>query len=462
MPNNPARILSFVTHESHTYELAKTGFEFELLVPPTMPPWRKAWDARCRPLPRNVRITTPAAGQTVADLAAHYDLVLCHTLEQFELVEHAPVPRILNLLTHSIRPDGWPASLDFATSLGLRNRLNGTPIVYIGESARRDWRLRGTVIRHGVDRLDHLDFPWRGDVVSALTVCHHLYERGEEKGAHVWDFVHSHGVPIALIGDNPEVEGAHIPPNWDALRGSYASHRAYLNTTPHGGSRAMLEAALVGCPIVTRPRRDGTSIFTDGESGMVAEEPAEIVRRIETLLADPSLGRRIGAKGRAVVESIYDSAGFVDRWARLIEATLGTEPPLAPVVDPPADDDFFRCSIELVDAPSSLPADTCGVARMRVTNQGQHTWLARTRGDHGRVSLAYHVLTPDGRELVRNGWSTWLPQDLAPGASVILDCGIRAPKAARDYVIRWDLVSQAVSWFSERGGQVLDTMLRVR
>ena len=70
--------------------------------------------------------------------------------------------------------------------------------------------------------------------------------------------------------------------------------------------------------------------------------------------------------------------------------------------------------------------------------------------------VAYHWYrsgsAPARERLVTfDGVRTDLPRDVAPGDSVHVDAVARAPSSEGDYVLAWDLVSEGVAWFSERG-----------
>jgi hypothetical protein len=53
--------------------------------------------------------------------------------------------------------------------------------------------------------------------------------------------------------------------------------------------------------------------------------------------------------------------------------------------------------------------------------------------------------------VVFEGLRTRLPHDVAPGQSVRVAARVRAPARPGSYLLRWDLVHETVTWFSETG-----------
>jgi hypothetical protein len=61
------------------------------------------------------------------------------------------------------------------------------------------------------------------------------------------------------------------------------------------------------------------------------------------------------------------------------------------------------------------------------------------------------VAQPDGTSVTYDGLRTPLPADVPPGGSVSLDARVAAPETPGTYVIEWDGVEEAVTWFSWAG-----------
>jgi O-antigen ligase len=63
--------------------------------------------------------------------------------------------------------------------------------------------------------------------------------------------------------------------------------------------------------------------------------------------------------------------------------------------------------------------------------------------------------------MVFEGRRTVLPADVAPGATVSLLGTVDVPRRAGRYRLRWDLVRESVTWFSERGNATGDQLVDV-
>jgi hypothetical protein len=90
-----------------------------------------------------------------------------------------------------------------------------------------------------------------------------------------------------------------------------------------------------------------------------------------------------------------------------------------------------------------------------ITNTGWRTWTA------SGFRLSYHVYDGAGRVLVWDGVRTTLPQSVAMGQSLSLQTNLTAPAVAGSYTVRWDIVQEAVTWFSWQGVAPAATALTV-
>jgi O-antigen ligase len=129
---------------------------------------------------------------------------------------------------------------------------------------------------------------------------------------------------------------------------------------------------------------------------------------------------------------------------------------------------LLHLSSENVDAwyranyspPAEVSVDPGGTTTVpvRVQNTGDRTWAAS--GPHP-FALSYHLADAAGQSVTYDGMRTPLPLDVAPGASVDLQAQIVAPRSRGTYVIEWDGIQEAVTWFSWAGTPVARTTLSV-
>ncbi len=93
------------------------------------------------------------------------------------------------------------------------------------------------------------------------------------------------------------------------------------------------------------------------------------------------------------------------------------------------------------------PGEEATVAVL-LTNTGDRTWSST--GVHP-FALSYHLDNLDGGSVTYDGPRTPLPLVLRPGDSVELQARLIAPQSPGTYVVEWDGVQEAVSWFSWAG-----------
>jgi hypothetical protein len=98
------------------------------------------------------------------------------------------------------------------------------------------------------------------------------------------------------------------------------------------------------------------------------------------------------------------------------------------------------------------------VVPVRLTNTGDRTWSS---GGVHPFALSYHLEDADGASVTYDGPRTPLPLDLSPGKSVELDARLVAPPAPGTYIVDWDGVQEAVTWFSWAGTPLGRTRLMV-
>jgi O-antigen ligase len=120
-------------------------------------------------------------------------------------------------------------------------------------------------------------------------------------------------------------------------------------------------------------------------------------------------------------------------------------------------DSWYRANYS---TPSSVAADAGGetTVPVRLENTGDRTWDAS--GPHP-FALSYHLEDASGKSVTYDGVRTPLPLDVAPGSAVDVQAQILAPGSQGSYVIEWDGVQEAVTWFSWAGTPVARTNLTV-
>lgn len=116
---------------------------------------------------------------------------------------------------------------------------------------------------------------------------------------------------------------------------------------------------------------------------------------------------------------------------------------------------------------STLAVNQTTTISVNVTNTGTVTWLSTGANP---IRLAYHWYAagaaptstpPNYGAVVWNGFRTDLPGPLAPGASVTLAARIIAPPNPGTYTLKWDMLREYVSYFSQLGVPTKDQTVTV-
>jgi glycosyltransferase involved in cell wall biosynthesis len=102
------------------------------------------------------------------------------------------------------------------------------------------------------------------------------------------------------------------------------AHIACLPSYREGLPKFLLEAASCGRPIVTTDTPGCREICVDGENGFLVPlfDPKRLADRLQTLVEDESLRRRMGATGRAMVEREFSAQAVAARTMQLYDRLL--------------------------------------------------------------------------------------------------------------------------------------------
>lgn len=126
-------------------------------------------------------------------------------------------------------------------------------------------------------------------------------------------------VTVVLLGIGPEPElqalaaaaplhhVAFVPFRRDVLPFYALFDVAVLPTSREGLSQALLEAMVLGLPVIASRVTGNTEVVTDGVDGLLVlpHSPAAFARALAALLADPPLGAALGAAARRTVRERF-------------------------------------------------------------------------------------------------------------------------------------------------------------
>ena len=86
-------------------------------------------------------------------------------------------------------------------------------------------------------------------------------------------------------------------------------------------SNALIEAMATGLPVVASRVGGMLDCIVDGENGLFAnpKDPADLARKLRTLLDEPQLAARLGAKARETAVAQFAEPMIMGRFADLFE-----------------------------------------------------------------------------------------------------------------------------------------------
>jgi glycosyltransferase involved in cell wall biosynthesis len=169
------------------------------------------------------------------------------------------------------------------------------------------------VIEHGIQPLS--DARYTGEIERALVVVNNLDLRGRRLGIDVFRQVEKE-VPLTLVGMGAEriVPGAAEVRN-HLLPDTMARHRVFFNPIRYTSlGLAIIEAMMVGMPIVGLGTTELVTVIRNGENGFVDTRVDALVDTTRRLLKDPAEARRLGEAARRTANERFHIDRFVADW----------------------------------------------------------------------------------------------------------------------------------------------------
>src|SRR5215212_1389726 len=183
------------------------------------------------------------------------------------------------------------------------------------------------VIEHGVMVPEHVRYS--GELDRGIVVVNHLARRGRRLGADVFEQVRAK-VPLDLVGMAAEESGGLGEVPHDRLSEQVARYRFFFNPIRYTSlGLAVLEAMMLGVPIVGLATTEMVTAVENGVSGYVHTDIDTLVERMRELLADPARARRLGEGARRVARDRFSIERFARDWdaaIRLVTSTEGRRP----------------------------------------------------------------------------------------------------------------------------------------
>jgi hypothetical protein len=303
----PLKVLTWHTHGSYLYYLSQAPHQFYVLSKPERPP---GYGGRCGHIPWGDNVIDMPLDQVRAH---EFDCIVFQQGLQYTHDQHAylsaaqrALPRIY--IEHDpprAHPTDTPHPVDDP----------GTLLVHVTHFNALMWdngRTPVRVIEHGVRIPEGVAY--RGDLARGLVVINHLARRGRRLGADIYRQARAQ-VPLDLVGMEAEALDGLGEIEHAALPAFAARYRFLFNPIRYTSlGLAVIEAMMVGLPIVGLATAELATVIDNGQSGFIDTNPARLWDGMHELLANPGLARQLGAGARRRARERFGIERFSADW----------------------------------------------------------------------------------------------------------------------------------------------------
>jgi hypothetical protein len=308
----PLRVLTWHVHGNYLLYLARARVEFYLPVAAGRPGY--GGRGQTFPFPDKVH-DVPVEAVRALDL----DCILFQSRRNYQedyfkilTDEQRELPRIY--LEHD-PPQEHPTN--------TRHPVDDPEVLLVHVTPFNDlmWdsgRTPTRVIEHGAFVPD--DARYSGELARGITAVNCLGKRGRRLGADVFDRVRR-TVPIDLVGMETEPVGGlgEVPPM--ELARFESRYRFFFNPIRYTSlGLAVIEAMMIGLPIVALATTEMVTVVENGVSGFIATDVRGLIEPMRALLASRETAAVLGARARRAALERF----AIDRFARDWEDAFST------------------------------------------------------------------------------------------------------------------------------------------
>jgi glycosyltransferase involved in cell wall biosynthesis len=311
-------LLVFNCHEPWVYQLGVLGYKLDIIIG-LEGRHTLGWDEQMRPLPANSRLIN--LDQALRSRTDYY-CIITHNLTDLLDVRSRPEPRLIVLhssLEGRLQEEGCKIDLQKAKKmLHQYLKLIGGHAVATSMFKGESWDFTEDIVYFGINVDDYLQYS--GKKAAGLRICNFIDSR---RKILLWDLHEKafSGIPVRIVGHNPNILGVEAAKNWDDLKSILQSHRFYIHTADPrfeaGLNMAMAEAMAAGLPIISN--RHPTSPIKHGVSGFLSDKPKELRNYAKMLLEDRELAALMGQQARKTIIQRFSLDRFKTAFLQSIE-----------------------------------------------------------------------------------------------------------------------------------------------
>jgi len=214
-----------------------------------------------------------------------------------------------------------PTSDQLRAAVPDLKKLSANVNLFISKTSREQWgygEAEAEVIEHGID--SSLFKPsGRPRQRQILTVGNDMIGRSEILGFDILQRVCGE-MPLRIVGDT---KGLSQPArNVYELIQAYDQSMIYINPSRYSPiPMSLLEAASMGCAVVTTDNNLISDIFTHNVDSIKTNNEAEMRSSLNRLLNDPNECRRLGHNARKMVVDRFSLKRFTQQWDEVFTRT---------------------------------------------------------------------------------------------------------------------------------------------
>jgi glycosyltransferase involved in cell wall biosynthesis len=306
-PTRRLRILTWHVHGNYLYYLTQVPHDWFLVVDDERSPQHSGRSGTL-PWGPNVHEAHVDAIKGMEFDAVLFQSRAAYEREQFTLLSPAQ-QRLPRLYLEHDPPQEHPTNtrhwVDDRNVLLVHCTPFNALMWDVGDSPTR-------VIEHGVRLLAPARYS--GELERGIVVVNNIGARGRRLGADLFAQA-AQELPLTLVGMGAELVGGHGElPNAE-LPGFMARYRFFFNPIRYTSlGLSVIEAMMVGLPIVALATTEQVSVIRNGENGFIDTRPGRLIEAMRRLLADPAEARRLGDSARRTAEQRFSIERFVADW----------------------------------------------------------------------------------------------------------------------------------------------------
>jgi glycosyltransferase involved in cell wall biosynthesis len=308
------KLLTWHIHGSYLYYLSQANLEIYL---PTSEKKTEGYIGRGTTFPFGNNVVEVPAGK-VKDLP--FDCILFQTPANYRTDQYGILSDEQRQLPKVYLEHDPPQSVPTDTRHMVDNA--DVTLVHVTHFNRLMWDCGETptrVIDHGVIAPKSA---YTGKYDKGIVVINNLNERGRRLGLDVFLEVRKH-IPLDLIGMDTEKLGGLGEILHPQLPDFIKDYRFMFNPIRYTSlGLAVIEAMMVGLPIVGLATTEMVTVIRDGYSGTLHTDTGYLINEMKTLLDDKERALRLGQEGRKVALERFNINRFTRDWYQLLSEVI--------------------------------------------------------------------------------------------------------------------------------------------